>query len=378
MLVPPTTGGTPPEAMVLRAIGLGWLAVFLASTVTTEPHPSFHGKGFWVLAAFIVFGLGVVISNPRRPMAESRRIGGLLLVAAGAAVLAGIQPKGLWVATPYFIAVVTAATLPGRKGVWVLGIALTMLAVVAGARGEWDLVLSGILGALPWFLIVRLIRRLRNQNLELEASRAAEAQAAAAAERARVAREMHDVLAHSLSALALQLETTRLFARDRDADPELTRGIDRAHGLAAEGLEEARRAIGALRGDELPGPERLFSLAEAFEEQSGLPVEVEVQGESRALPAEARLTLYRTAQEALTNIRRHATPERVQLQLDYRDGATVLTVADHADGPPPSEAENGGGGYGLTGMRERAELLGGQLVAEPTADGFRVELWLPA
>ena len=377
-MLAPSTGKAPPEAMFLRALGLAWLVVFLASTVTTKPHPAFHGKGSLVLAAFLTFAVGVAITNPRRPAAESRRIAGLLIVAAGAAVLAGIQPKGLWVVTPYFIAVVAGAVLTGRKGVWVLGISLAMLTAVAGARGEWGLVLSGILAALPWFLIVRLIRRLRDQNVELDASRAAEAEAAAAGERARVAREMHDVLAHSLSALALQLETTRLLARQRGADPELTQGIDRAHGLAAEGLDEARRAIGALRGDELPGPERLLSLAEAFEQQSGLPVEVEVQGESRALPAEARLALYRTAQEALTNIRRHATPERVQLQLDYRDDGTVLTVADHAGGPPPTEAENGGGGYGLTGMRERAELLGGQLVAEPTQDGFRVELWLPA
>ena len=80
---------------------------------------------------------------------------------------------------------------------------------------------------------------------------------------------MHDVLAHSLSALALQLEGARLLARDRGADPAVVSAVERAHHLAREGLDEARRAIGALRGDELPGPERLQALADAFAEQAG-------------------------------------------------------------------------------------------------------------
>ena len=207
---------------------------------------------------------------------------------------------------------------------------------------------------------------------ELERSRGAEAEAAASAERSRLAREMHDVLAHSLSALALQLESTRLLAADRATEPDVYRAIERAHGLAASGLEDARRAIGALRGDDLPGPQRLPALVEA----SGLPVSLDVTGEPRELAPDARLALYRTAQEALTNVRRHAAATRVELRLAYRPDATVLTVADHGEGPPALTPN--GHGYGLTGMRERAELLGGRLSAAPTDDGFRVELWLPA
>jgi signal transduction histidine kinase len=192
---------------------------------------------------------------------------------------------------------------------------------------------------------------------------------------------MHDVLAHSLSALALQLESSRLLARDRGADADVVGALDRAHHLAASGLEEARRAIAAARGEELPGPERLEALTAAFTEQSGLPVQLTVSGEPRELAPDVRLAIYRTAQEALTNIRRHATPERVEVELSYRDEETILAVEDRgaANVPPPaSPAHSNGGGYGLTGMRERAELLGGHLVAEPTASGFRVELSLPA
>ena len=206
------------------------------------------------------------------------------------------------------------------------------------------------------------------------------AEAATAAERGRLAREMHDVLAHSLSALALQLETTRLLARNRGVDGEVTRALDQAHHLAATGLEDARRAIATERGDALPGPERIGLLADAFGEQSGLPIAVEVHGEPRELRPEARLAVYRTAQEALTNVRRHATPERVEVRLDYLPQSTVLVVEDHAPAgtPPPVALGAAASGYGLTGMRERAELLGGQLLAEPTGDGFRVELRLPS
>ena len=232
---------------------------------------------------------------------------------------------------------------------------------------------------MPWYIVMRLVHGMRAQHRALVASQAAEAQAATAAERGRLAREMHDVLAHSLSALALQLESTRLLAHDRGVDADVLRAIDQAHRLAAGGLEEARQAISARARSELPGPERLAALARAFEEQSGLPVTVEVRGAPRELAPDARLALYRTAQEALTNVRRHALADRVALRLEYDDEATVLSIEDHGAGvPAPVSASAGPGGYGLTGMRERAELLGGQLLAEPSDDGFRVRLWLPA
>jgi signal transduction histidine kinase len=235
---------------------------------------------------------------------------------------------------------------------------------------------------------MRTMHRIRTEHLEtrrlvreLEASRAAEAEAAAAAERGRLAREMHDVLAHSLSALALQLETTRLLARERGADPDITSALDHAHRQAAAGLDEARRAISALRGDELPGPDRLGDLAAAFEEHSGVPVQLRVTGTPHDLPADARLAIYRTAQEALTNVRRHAAPHHVSMRLEQEPAGTRLVVEDVGrPGVPVGVGVDAvsGSGYGLTGMRERAELLGGRLAAGPTSAGFRVELWLPA
>jgi signal transduction histidine kinase len=155
--------------------------------------------------------------------------------------------------------------------------------------------------------------------------------------------------------------------------------VERAHRLAAGGLDEARRSISALRGDELPGPERLAALAEAFEEHSATRCTVTVTGPPRELDAQARMALYRTAQEALTNVRRHSAADRVDIRLDYEPRGTTLTVRDHGPGAPVAVgAGTPGSGYGLTGMRERAELAGGELTAGPTDDGFEVRLWLPA
>jgi signal transduction histidine kinase len=126
----------------------------------------------------------------------------------------------------------------------------------------------------------------------------------------------------------------------------------------------------------MPGPDRLPALAETFEEQTGVPIRLRTDGAPRELPPDARLAIYRTAQEALTNVRRHAAAERVELRLRYGDDGTWLTVEDHGRRAVNGSAE-AGLGYGLTGMRERAELLSGRLAAAPTEDGFRVELYLP-
>ena len=139
-------------------------------------------------------------------------------------------------------------------------------------------------------------------------------------------------------------------------------------------------AIAALRDEDLPGPDRLGQLTADCEQGTNVPTSLQITGTARELDSETSLTIYRVAQEALTNIRKHATQERVEVSLRYDPDAIGLTIRDHAQTPsavkPPPQSE--GGGYGLTGMRERAELLGGSLQADRTPDGFCVELWIPA
>lgn len=373
----PSETAASAEAIVLRCFGTAYLVVFLVETFTSRPYPGLHGRGAVILAATIAFVAAAVSSQPQRAdLSARRRVAALLAMTAAAAVLAVVQPHGIWTAAPIFVAIVAAVRLERLPGVLTLACSLMVLVAVSLIAGHGRS-LSLPIGAILFFLLLRLMRQLREQGEALAEARATEARAA---ERGRLAREMHDVLAHSLSALALQLESTRLLARDRGVEDDVTRALDQAHHLAASGLRDARRAIATARGDELPGPERIGVLADAFGEQSGLPIAVEVQGEPRELEPDARLAVYRTAQEALTNVRRHATAERVEVKLAYLPRSTVLVVEDHASAGAPVPIGSGlaGDGYGLTGMRERAELLGGELLAAPTDNGFRVELRLPA
>jgi signal transduction histidine kinase len=370
----------PLEAVAWRIFGIAVLVVCIVVTFTTHPYPRLHGRDAVVLASFVAMVAAAIAAHPERINVRRRQ---LVLALSGVIVAAGVlgsaQPDGIWIVGPYYVVIIAALKLD-RRTAWLM-FAFATVPFVGGylVKGQDTGALGFVFGIVPWFLAMRLLHHVSDQRDALQASRAAEARAAAAAARGRLAREMHDVLAHSLSALALQLEATRLLARERGAPAEITRAIDQAHHLAASGLDEARRAIAAGRGDELPGPERIGALADAFKEQSGLPVAVEIHGEPRELAPEARLAVYRTAQEALTNVRRHATAERVEVTLDYLSDSTVLVVEDHAINGSLQPVALGltGGGYGLTGMRERAELLGGALLAAPTSSGFRVELRLP-
>jgi signal transduction histidine kinase len=363
-LAPPGRDG-PPRA--LRALGFVAMASVLASTLFTEPRPGLDGDGPLVILGIVLLAGGLLLSARRHEWFAGARFAGLAAVGIASLLFAAVQPKGAGYAGVYFVMAIGGIRLDRDAAILVCGGTVVGLVAIQIAEGTNPAVIAGILfSVLPWFLVMRLIRRLGQNVEELRDSRAAHAESAALAERSRVARELHDVLAHSLSALALQLEGTRLLARRSDADTDVIDGLERAHHLAVSGLGEARQAISALRGDDLPA---LEDLAGTFPGAT-----FTVKGTPNEPSSEARLALYRTAQEALTNVRRHSASERVELRLVYEDDGTTLTVQDHGTSAPLI----GGSGYGLTGMRERAELLGGRLNAGPTDDGFRVELWLPA
>jgi signal transduction histidine kinase len=225
---------------------------------------------------------------------------------------------------------------------------------------------------------------------QLRASQAAEASAAALAERAKLAREIHDILAHALSGLVLSLDTMELLGRQdagagadggEEIMPKMLEQVARAQRIARDGLADTRRAIAALRGEELPGPALLDQLVQETSAATGIKAVFAVTGPARPLPPEIGLAVYRTAQEALVNTAKYAGPgARAELRLDYGTDEIELTVQDERTGPagPPAAAGLTFGGYGLTGMRERAELLGGKLTAGPTEAGFGVLLRLPA
>ncbi|MEW5352042.1 sensor histidine kinase [Streptomyces sp. 16-176A] len=254
---------------------------------------------------------------------------------------------------------------------------VTALALTAYAVADDDRLLTTVVTAVGLALagyVLRLDADARGNAQRLlaqeRAARAAEAESAALAERARIAREIHDVLAHSLSAQLVHLEAARLLIeRDADRDQILQRVVA-AREMARDGLAETRQALSALRGELTPLEEFLSDLVGAND-----GAEVTVSGERRPLPAEASQAVRRVAQEALTNVRKHAAGAKVRVRLDYGEHQVVLDVRD--SGGSPGELTGAGGGYGLLGMRERAELLGGSLEAGPREEGFAVTLKVP-
>jgi signal transduction histidine kinase len=273
--------------------------------------------------------------------------------------------------------------LPTRQGLPIAAVTVTVFTVVQRFLLPHQDPLALVLGLMGWIALYgvgvsyRWVREEQARTQEaleqLRLSRAAQLESAKVEERARLAREIHDVLAHTLSALAVQLESARLLLEQRPGDPAAVLAVERAHRLAHDGLVEARRAVGTLRGATLPGPDALRTLAADFEGDTGVPCRVVVEGEPAPLSSEASLAVYRTAQEALTNVRRHARATSVTVRLRWKGDGAELTVEDQGEAKEWTVKS----GYGLLGVRERAELLGGRLEAGPVEHGFRVRLWVP-
>ncbi|MBL1100458.1 sensor histidine kinase [Streptomyces coffeae] len=238
--------------------------------------------------------------------------------------------------------------------------------------------LSGVITGAGLLLIgytLRLDAEARGSGYRLlaqeRAARRAEAESAALAERTRIAREIHDVLAHSLSAQLVHLEAARLLIERGEDSGKVLERVVAARGMAREGLTETRQALSALRGEMVPVEDFLRESAAA--EGAGFATE----GERRMLSAEAGLAVRRVAQEALTNVRKHAPGARVRLRLVYAEREVSLEVSDDGARRPAAGLSATGSGYGLLGMRERAELLGGTLEAGPEGEGFTVRLRVP-
>ncbi len=396
--------GVPP--------GLRWIAlpasaaailVTVVGVATTLPGKS-AGVILTAALALAVGAAATVFVNLLGSHKLAVDLAALMAVGFAGVVLAGLLPD-----TPGFVLVYLAlAGIAMRApagpaivvGLIILG-SLDLAYLLSGKIPVNGLSVSGLIsqdiGAAFVFAVgafTRSARIARDEATEarasaedllrqLQASQAERAEAVALTERARLAREIHDILAHALSGLVLSLDTMELLGRQGDASPatmdRMTEQIGRAQRIARDGLADTRRAISALRGDELPGPALLDRLVRDAAAATGVAATLSVTGPERPLPPEVGLALYRTAQEALTNTAKYAGQgARAELRLSYADEAVELVIEDsQRHDPPPPSAGMTFGGYGLTGMRERAELLGGSLTAGPTDAGFRVRLLLP-
>jgi signal transduction histidine kinase len=217
------------------------------------------------------------------------------------------------------------------------------------------------------------VREIEEKAERLEREQETEARRAAAEEQARIARELHDVVAHALSVIVVQAGAA---ADVFEVDPKLTRGpIHAIDGAARAALADLRRVLGVLQQDTdyapQPGMSRLDGLVEQVR-ATGLQVALEIEGRPRPLPAAVDLSAYRIVQEALTNVLKHADADHARVRIQY-DDALVVEVSDDGNGPV-----NGAAGSGLIGMRERTALLGGTIEAGAAADGgYRIRASLP-
>ena len=236
------------------------------------------------------------------------------------------------------------------------------------------------------------MRRDARRNIELielaaqlTSEREARAREAVGAERARIARELHDAVAHTVSVMTIQTGGVR---RRLDTDPERVRERDvllNVEHLGREAVEELHRAVGLLRsGSQVDGdapltPPRLADIDQlvAGVRAAGIPVEVKVEGTARPLPSGLDLVAYRVVQEALTNTLKHAGPARAQVIVSYGDTDITISVLDTGRGREDS-SNTPGSGFGLEVMRERAALYGGTVEAgRDSSGGYTVRVMLP-
>ncbi|HUA30841.1 MAG TPA: sensor histidine kinase [Streptosporangiaceae bacterium] len=372
--------------------GVAWWAA--ATKVGGPSMPAGYG---WTVVRYLAGGAACasLMFRWRFPVA-------VLGVAAGSAALfdalAGRidvdNRGGVLALIPVALAVYTVVATSTRRAA-LAAVATAVAAIEAGAlaRGGSNgsiAQLTPALAAVAWLAAENV--RARRAYVQGVIDRAAErererARRASAGERVRIARELHDVVAHATSIIAVRSGVARM-ALDVRPD-EARQALEIIEGTSRQALREMRLLVGVLRdadagglpADLGPAP-GLASLPElvAHVNEAGVPVGVRVEGEPRPLSPGADLSAYRIVQEALTNVVRHAAPASAELTLRYRPCEVVIEVTDNGrtrlEAPLPARAGEGAG-HGIAGMRERAAVYGGTLVAEPTAAGFRVLASIP-
>jgi signal transduction histidine kinase len=320
----------------------------------------------------------------------------LLLIAAASGVAAGSALAGrdtggsTAVALTVIVALHAGVTLRPWKVVTVPSVGV--LAVLAsllllGGRSAWQ---SGAMDALLIVggAVVGVARGLRIEQLRqsklllAQQKRTQETleQAATLAERGRIARDIHDVLAHSLADLSIQLAVADALLSDSGDQSGALPHVRRAHRLTSSGMDEVRRVVHALQSDTPALPDAVTAMTGAYREDGG-EARFDLLGSPRPLPPAVGLALIRAAGEAMANARKHAAGRPVTVVLRFDDDRVALTVADESADltarqlPAPDGV---GGGYGLASMHERLRLVGGSLTAGPTGGGWRVHAEVPA
>jgi signal transduction histidine kinase len=377
---------------VIRAFGL--IAV-IVSVSLAHPGPGTPGPRGATIA--VTLGLSSVawiawLLSGATGQRRALSLASLAVMAVAGGVLAGASEFSPAIAVGCAATFSAAVRLKTSASLGILAGTLASFLITALIGNDVTGVVLGFPFAYAGFWSVAMTRReylVRAEQAErtlaeTRRAREAETHAAALAERARIARDIHDVLAHSLAAVSVNLQaaegllTAETLPRD---NPELAKAIEcveRAGTLTREGLAQGRRAILALREDAVPLPDQLGSLATQFQADGDATINLTITGEPRPLSAQAVQVAYRTAQEGLTNARKHAPGLPVNLSLRFERAQVAVSVVN----PLPPAGERGpladtGAGAGLTGLKERAALAGGTLETGSADGTWRIDLTIP-
>jgi len=391
----PATGAISVTRLIdlIRACGL---LVVIVTVSLASPGP--RSDGAIGVAIAVMLGLSVVawIAWMLSGSTGDRHwlsVGSLIAMGGVGGALAGLSPNSPAVAVGCAAAFSAGVRLRTEGSLAIAAEIVAVFLIVGLATGAPAGSLLGYTFAYAGLWSVALTRReflvraeqAEHMLAETQRAREAETHAAALAERARIARDIHDVLAHSLAAVSVNLQAAEgLLASDTlPADnPELAKAvecIDRAGTLTREGLAAARRAVLALREDAAPLPDQLASLAAQYRADGDQAVDLAVTGAPRPLSEQVTHVAYRTAQEGLTNARKHAPGQPVTLGLGFEPGHVTVSVTNPLL-PVGAEAPLAatGAGAGLIGLKERAALVGGTLEAGPADGTWRIDLTIPS
>ncbi|MEU1197360.1 sensor histidine kinase [Streptomyces sp. NPDC005813] len=378
-----------------------WAVVLFGITcvnlVSVNGAPEQHGAP---AVAFPIAVLLCVVVALRRRMPEK-----MLVLAAALGLLQLITDVEVMPADFAMMVIIFTVAADGAR--WASRFALTgglsagflsQLRWPAQEAGGLNVVLIAVFQTVPFALAWVLgdslrtrrayLAQLEERAARLEKEREAQSKVAVAAERARIARELHDVVAHNVSVMVVQADGAA-YVMDTAPD-QAKKALETISGTGRQALAEMRRLLGVLRtgehqesGEYVPQPdvEQLDDLIEQCR-TAGLPVDFKVEGTPRPLPSGVELTAYRIVQEALTNTRKHGGPNTgASVRLVYFDDGLGLLVEDDGKGAPHELYEEGGAdgqGHGLIGMRERVGMVGGTLDAGPRpGGGFRISALLP-
>lgn len=355
------------------------LALVVWTVVGSSPAPSTSGRGLVVLLLLVAAGAAFAHWTIW-PLSDRGVTPDLYVMAIAGGLLTEAAPRSAASAF-VFVAVVAAAVrveVPRALPLLALGtvaLAVSVIAYDTDALGFLAYTLGFVAALLAASNTRQSVARAEQAELLLAQTQRSQEEALRATrleESTRLAREMHDVLAHSLAGLTIQLEATEALVEQGEERTVILARVRRARGLARDGLQEIQEAIGALRGEPVVVPDAIRALVDSYDG----PAELALHGEARLTGAPG-LAVLRAIQESITNVQKHAPGAGLSVVVEGGDAELVAVVSDRETGASAKPLAATGGGYGLPGMRERAQRLGGTMSAGATDDGWRVELRVP-